>query len=71
MSTTTAPTQDLLPEVSAFFSTSLHKAFVNGEWVEAGGGQTFDVIDPGKGQKVATVASLQKEDVDLAVDGRR
>lgn len=68
MSTTTASAQNLLPEVSDFLNNSLHKAFVNGEWVEASGGQTFDVVDPGRGEKIATVASLQKEDVDRAVD---
>jgi len=68
MSTTTAPAQDLFPEVSAFLNSGVHKAFVNGQWVEAAGGQTFDVVDPGRGEKIATVASLQKEDVDRAVD---
>lgn len=68
MSTSTAPAQELLPEVSAFLNTPLLRSFVNGVWVEAGSGQTFDVNDPGKGQKVATVTSLQKEDVDVAVD---
>jgi len=68
MSTTTAPTQELLPEVTAFLGSSLHKAYVNGTWVESSGGQTFDVLDPGKGSQIATVASLQKEDVDKAVD---
>ena len=65
MSTTTLPASDLFPEVSAFLETALHKSFVNGEWVEASGGQTFDVVDPGRGEKIATVAPvLQKEDVD-------
>ena len=66
MSTATA--QELLPEVSEFLSADLHKAFVNGEWVEASGGETFGVNDPGTGNRIATVASLQKEDVDRAVD---
>ncbi|MEQ9411895.1 MAG: aldehyde dehydrogenase family protein [Fuerstiella sp.] len=68
MSTTAASAQELLPEVAEFLSTSLHKAFVNGDWMEASGGQTFDVVDPGRGEKIATVASLQKEDVNRAVD---
>lgn len=68
MSTTEAMSQDLLPEVSAFLNTSVHKSFVNGEWVEANSGQTFDVVDPGRGEKIATVTSLEKEDVDRAVD---
>ncbi|MEZ6129915.1 MAG: aldehyde dehydrogenase family protein [Planctomycetaceae bacterium] len=68
MSTTTVTANSLLPEVAAFLDTPLHKAFVNGEWVEASGGQTFDVIDPGNGKHLTTVASLQKGDVDSAVD---
>jgi len=68
MSTTIAPTSDLLPEVAAFLDSPSLKAFVNGEWVDASGGQTFDVVDPGTGEKISTVASLQKDDVDRAVD---
>lgn len=68
MSAPTATSTELLPEVAAFLDRSLQKAFVNGEWVEATGGHTFDVVDPGRGEKIATVASLQKEDVDAAVD---
>lgn len=67
MSTTVAG-QELHADVSAFLSTSLHKSFVNGQWVEASGGQTFDVVDPGAGAKIATVTSLQQQDVDAAVD---
>lgn len=68
MSTTTTSSPKLLPEVSVFLDAALHKAFVNGEWVEASGGQTFEVVDPGTGGHIATVAALQKEDVDRAVD---
>ena len=68
MSTIATNASGLLPEVTAFLGQSFLKAFVNGEWVEAAGGQTFDVIDPGSGEKLATVASLQKTDVDNAVD---
>ncbi|MCA9083036.1 MAG: aldehyde dehydrogenase [Planctomycetaceae bacterium] len=68
MSTATVSAQGLLPEVVSFLSKPLHKAFINGEWVEAGNGETFDVVDPGSGDKIATVTSLQKCDVDKAVD---
>ena len=67
MSTTLA-SQKLHADVTEFLSESLHKAFVNGKWVEASGGQTFDVVDPGTGKNIATVTSLQKEDVDAAVN---
>ena len=67
MSTVTTQ-QELLPEVQAFLDTPLHKAFVGGQWVEARSGATFDVLNPGTGELLATVASLQQEDVDAAVD---
>ena len=65
---TTAVELELHPNVSSFLAAPLQRAFVNGEWVEASGGHTFDVVDPGTGNKIATVASLQKDDVDAAVD---
>ncbi len=60
--------QELHADVSAFLSEEVQKSFVNGRWVEASSGQTFDVVDPGTGARIATVASLQKDDVDAAVD---
>ncbi|MCH2201565.1 MAG: aldehyde dehydrogenase family protein [Fuerstiella sp.] len=65
---TTAAGPELHTNVSAFLSQSLHKAYVNGQWVEASTGATFDVVDPGAGSRIATVTSMQKEDVDAAVD---
>ena len=67
MSTTVAG-QERHAEVAAFLAESLHKAYVNGKWVGASGDATFKVVDPGTGQRIATVASLQKKDVDAAVD---
>ena len=68
MSTTAPSATSLLPEVTAFLEQPLHKSFINGGWVEASGNQTFDVVDPGQGQKIATVTALQQTDVDAAVD---
>ncbi len=67
MATVTAH-QELLPEVQAFLDTPLHKAFIGGTWVEARSGATFEVLNPGTGERLATVTSLQKDDVDAAVD---
>jgi aldehyde dehydrogenase (NAD+) len=67
MSTVTTQTE-LLPEVQAFLDTPLHKAFVGGQWVESKSGETFDVLNPGTGELLAKVTSLQKDDVDAAVD---
>ena len=60
--------QELLPAVQRFLATDLHRAFVGGRWVEATGGETFDVVNPGTGERIATVTSLQQADVDAAVD---
>ncbi len=59
---------ELAPAVAKFLATSLHKSFIGGRWVEAADGQTFDVLDPGTAEKIATVTSLKKVDVDKAVD---
>ncbi len=59
---------ELAPAVAKFLATSAHKSFVGGRWVEAADGLTFDVINPGSGDKLATVTSLKKADVDKAVD---
>ncbi len=68
MSTVLENASGLAPEVTAFLSKPLHKAFVGGRWVEAADGSAFDVLDPGSGDKLATVTSLKKSDVDAAVD---
>ena len=68
MSTTATGPTAFAPAVAAFLSTPVHKSFMGGRWVEAADGQTFDVLDPGAGTKIATVTSLKKADVDKAVD---
>ncbi|MCA9037582.1 MAG: aldehyde dehydrogenase [Planctomycetaceae bacterium] len=65
---TVETSSELCPQVKAFLGKDLHKAYVGGRWVEAADGSTFDVLDPGTGEKIATVASLKKDDVDQAVD---
>ena len=44
------------------------KAFVNGQWVAAASGKTFDVRNPLNGQVVGTVPDMAKEDTDKAID---
>ncbi len=34
------------------------QAYVNGEWIDAEGGETFDVVDPGTGEIVGRVADV-------------
>jgi phenylacetaldehyde dehydrogenase len=47
------------------------KLLINGEWLPAVSGQTFDVIDPATEEVVCKVASADKEDVDRAVKAAR
>ncbi len=65
MSSTDTP---LLPEVKDFLSKEVHGGFIHGKEVQASNGDTFETRDPGTGEILATVASLQAEDVDRAVD---
>ncbi len=41
--------------------------FINGEFVPASDGGTFDTINPATGERIATCAEATKEDVDAAV----
>jgi len=44
------------------------KGFVNGEWVDADSGQTFDVIDPANLQKLTTLPEMNKSDTVKAIE---
>ncbi|WP_205502143.1 NAD-dependent succinate-semialdehyde dehydrogenase [Rufibacter psychrotolerans] len=45
-----------------------HQAFVNGAWVDATGGKTFEVTNPATGQVIGTVPDMSREDVRQAID---
>ncbi|CAO2841466.1 unnamed protein product [Amaranthus hypochondriacus] len=47
------------------------KLFINGEFVDAASGKTFETTDPRNGEVIARVAEGDKEDVDLAVKAAR
>jgi acyl-CoA reductase-like NAD-dependent aldehyde dehydrogenase len=47
------------------------KLFINGEYVDAASGETFDVINPATNEKLASVARAGREDVDRAVAAAR
>lgn len=57
----------LLPEVEKFLSASPLKGVVGGRDVAAADGATFTTIDPGSGEHLAEVASMQAVDIDRAV----
>jgi len=43
------------------------RLFVDGEWLDARSGATFDSVHPATGEQLATVAEARAEDVDAAV----
>jgi 4-guanidinobutyraldehyde dehydrogenase / NAD-dependent aldehyde dehydrogenase len=47
------------------------QAFIDGSYVDAASGETFDCVSPGTGRTIAQVASCDREDVDRAVAGAR
>ena len=47
------------------------QAFIDGAYVDAASGDTFDCVSPGSGRVIASVAACDVEDVDRAVRGAR
>jgi aldehyde dehydrogenase (NAD+) len=47
------------------------KLFINGEFVDALSGKTFETHNPATGEVIAEIAEAQKEDIDLAVKAAR
>ncbi len=44
------------------------QSYVNGQWVNAAGGKTFEVNNPATGEPIATVTDMDRSDVSRAVD---
>ena len=49
----------------------LYQLFINNQWVDAEGGQTFESLNPFDGSVVASVPRGQKQDIDTAVRAAR
>lgn len=60
----------LLPAVSSFLS-STRQLLIDGEWVEAKDGQTFDTVNPATEQVLVEVARASAVDADRAVVAAR
>ena len=43
-------------------------AYVNGEWITAASGKTFDVINPATGELLAAIPDMDRQDVRKAID---
>jgi 1-pyrroline dehydrogenase len=52
-------------------AVSQHKNFVGGEWVESGGGETMEVINPATGETIAEVQRSTAEDAERAVQAAK
>ena len=45
-----------------------HQAFINGKWVNAKSGKTFEVTDPASGKVIGTMPDMNKGDVEDAIN---
>jgi 1-pyrroline dehydrogenase len=52
-------------------TVSKHQNLVGGEWVDASGGETMEVLNPATGEVIAEVPSASAEDVDRAVQAAK
>src|ERR1700740_2477568 len=55
----------------AEFTASPRQLFIDGQWVDAASGKTFETPDPATGQTLARVAEGDAEDIDRAVRAAR
>ncbi|MEB2346680.1 MAG: aldehyde dehydrogenase family protein [Deltaproteobacteria bacterium] len=61
---------ELQPEVRRFVGRR-RPLLIDGKWVEAASGRTFESLDPATGERLAEVAEGDREDVDRAVRAAR
>jgi acyl-CoA reductase-like NAD-dependent aldehyde dehydrogenase len=48
------------------FTATPRKLFINGQWVDAASGRTFDTLNPATGETLAAVAEGDAEDINRA-----
>jgi phenylacetaldehyde dehydrogenase len=53
------------------FTATPRKLFINGQWVDAASGKSFETPNPATGQPLASVAEGDSEDIDRAVRAAR
>ena len=54
-----------------FLDGKLKRMLIDGKWLEAASGKTFETFNPATGELLATVAEGDSEDIDRAVDAAR
>src|ERR1700754_513190 len=59
------------PSFESDFTGLPRLLLIDGEWVPAASGATFEVVDPGTGQVIAAVPRGDKQDIDRAVAAAR
>ncbi len=59
------------PKVASFLEGAPKRLLINGQWVDAASGQTFETINPATGEVLAHVAEASAADVDRAVEAAR
>jgi acyl-CoA reductase-like NAD-dependent aldehyde dehydrogenase len=69
MSTTTLP--DQLSEAARGFASREHQLLIEGEFVPAAAGHTFETVDPATGRTITSLALAGPDDVDRAVAAAR
>src|SRR5881398_121550 len=69
MSQASSPTNDKEAPMST--TVSKHQNLIGGEWVDAAGGETMEVLNPATGETIAEVPLASAEDVDRAVQAAK
>jgi acyl-CoA reductase-like NAD-dependent aldehyde dehydrogenase len=69
MSLTTLPEQ--LSEPVKEFASRPHQLLIDGEWLDAADGRTFETVDPATGKPIAQIAQAGAADVERAVGAAR
>ena len=62
-----AATLEIHPNLQSFLSKKIHKLLINGQWIDAASGKTFETFNPATGEPIAKVAEGDKADIDKAV----
>src|SRR4249919_3488447 len=70
MATAPALPDALSPAARAFCERD-HGLLIDGEWVPASGGATFETLDPASGLAIAAIAQGGAADIDAAVAAAR
>ncbi len=60
-----------MTDAHPFLDGKPKRMLIDGKWLEAASGKTFETINPATGQVLAQVAEGDKEDIDRAVAAAR